>query len=82
MIKGNWQRQAGSLVTYQCGEAAGEMSEPEMWAAHPNNLQQINNGKADFMGRRLLEDTNRRLRAFREKGGGRYPEDEMLEQFM
>ena len=20
-IKGNWQRQAGSLVTYQCGEA-------------------------------------------------------------
>ena len=30
------------------------MSEPEMWAAYPNNLQQINNGKADLMGRRLL----------------------------
>ena len=43
-------------------------------------LQTINNGKADFMGRRLLEDTNRRLRAFREKGGGRYPENEMLER--
>ena len=42
--------------------------------------QQINSGKADFMGRRLLEDTNRRLRAFREKGGGRYPENEMLER--
>lgn len=42
--------------------------------------QTINNGKADFMGRRLLEDTNRRLRAFREEGGGRYPENEMLEQ--
>ncbi len=32
------------------------------------------------MGRRLLEDTNRRLRAFREKGGGRYPKNEMLER--
>ncbi len=41
------------------------MSEPEMWAAHPNNLQQINNGKADLMGRRLLGDTNMRLRIFR-----------------
>ncbi len=32
MIRGNWQRQAGSLVTYQCEEAVvngkGEMSEP------------------------------------------------------
>ena len=27
-----------------------------------------------------MEDTNRRLRAFREKGGGRYPENEMLER--
>ena len=38
-IKGNWQRQAGSLVPYQCGEAvvSGEdqMPEPEVWAAHP-----------------------------------------------
>ena len=39
--------------------------------------QTINNGKADFMGRRLLEDTNRRLRAFWEKGGDGYPENEM-----
>ncbi len=38
-IKGNWQRQAGSLVPYQCGEAvvSGEdqMPEPEVRAAHP-----------------------------------------------
>ena len=37
-IKGNQQDKAGSLVTYQCGEAVvngkGEMPEPEMWAAH------------------------------------------------
>ena len=37
-IKGNRQGQAGSLVTYQCGEAVvngkGEMPEPEMWAAY------------------------------------------------
>ncbi len=25
-IKGNWQRQAGSLVTYQCGEAVADGS--------------------------------------------------------
>ena len=43
-------------------------------------IQRINSGKEDFMGRRLLEDTNRRLRAFQEKGGGRYPENEMLER--
>lgn len=42
--------------------------------------QTINNGTADLTGRRLLEDTNRRIRAFRENGGGRYPENEMLER--
>ena len=38
------------------------------------------NGTADLTGRRLLEDINRRLPVFREKGGGRYPENEMLER--
>ena len=42
--------------------------------------QTINNGTADLTGRHLLEDTNRRIRAFRENGGGRYPENEMLER--
>lgn len=32
------------------------------------------NGKADLTGRRLLGDTNRRLRVFR-RGGGRHPEN-------
>ena len=40
-----------------------------------------NSGSAACKERRLLGDTNMRLRIFR-RGGGRYPEDEMLEQFM
>ncbi len=54
-IKGNQaerkSRLSGSLVTYQCGEAAGSFTE-------------INNGKKDMVGRRLLGDTDKRLRAF------------------
>ncbi len=54
-IKGNqaWRkpRLSGSLVTYQCGEAAGSFTE-------------INNGKRDMVGRRLLGDTDKGLRAF------------------
>ena len=56
---------SGSLVTYQCGEAAGSFTE-------------INNGKKDMAGRRLLGDTDKRLRTFR-RGGGKYLENEMPE---
>ncbi len=68
-IKGNqaWRkpRLSGSLVTYQCGEAVGSFTK-------------INNGKKDMAGRRLLGDTDKRLRAFR-RGGGKYLENEMPE---
>jgi len=67
-IKGNqaWRkpRLSGSLVTYQCGEVG--------------SFKKINNGKKDMAGRRLLGDTDKRLRAFR-RGGGKYLENEMPE---
>lgn len=33
-IKGNWKRQAGSLVTYQCGEAVVDVPPAEIFSLH------------------------------------------------
>lgn len=42
------------------------------------SFKEVNNGKKDMAGRRLLGDTDKRLRAFG-RGGGKYLENEMPE---
>ena len=37
-IKGNWQGQAGSLVTYQCGEIAADVLGEGRWYYPENEM--------------------------------------------